>query len=103
MLGHLMPSTPNLDTISEEKLLELPIKDLPVQIEGTWLEKCVNELHKELKDRGLLFKPKCYLADEWLTPDLEPVVGIPFFLAHPALIKLEKKESYNLELFKLYT
>ena len=92
-----MPSTPNLDTISEEKLLELPIKDLPVQIEGTWLEKCVNELHKELKDRGLLFKPKCYLADEWLTPDLEPVVGIPFFLAHPALIKLEKKMMVEAE------
>lgn len=81
----------DLNRISEEQLLETRIRDLPVRIEGTWLEGQVHQLHAELEAKGLSFKPRCYLADEWLTPEDEPVIGIPFFLAHPALIRLEKK------------
>lgn len=82
----------NLDTISEEELLQTKICDLPIKIEGTWLEECVSELYKELADKGITrFQPECYLADEWLTPENETCIGIPFYLAHPALIKLEKK------------
>lgn len=69
----------NLETISIEDLLLARIRDLPVSIKGTWLEECIQELYKELDDKGIGFKPECYLADEWLTPDGEPVVGIPFF------------------------
>lgn len=81
----------NLDTIREEELLQTRICDLPIQIQGTWLEECVSELYKELEDKGIGFKPECYLADEWLTPEHETCIGIPFYLAHPALIKLERK------------
>ncbi len=81
----------NLETIPEEQLLDLRICDLPVQIEGTWLADRVAQLHQELKAKNILFEPLCYLADEWLTPEDEPVIGIPFYLAHPRLIALEKK------------
>ncbi len=87
----------NLSKISEEELLNLKVCDLPLKIEGTWLEDCVEELYRELDKAGISFKPPCYLADEWLTPDGEPVVGIPFFLAHSALIKLEKKMMLDAE------
>ncbi|MFH1092795.1 MAG: hypothetical protein V1739_01410 [Candidatus Omnitrophota bacterium] len=87
----------NLETISIEDLLLARIRDLPVSIKGTWLEECIQELYKELDDKGIGFKPECYLADEWLTPDGEPVVGIPFFLAHPVLIKLEKQMMLDVE------
>jgi len=93
----MRPININLDEIEEEKLLDLRLCQLPIGIQGTWLESCVTELHKELKDQGLLFQPKCYLADEWLTPDLEPVIGIPFYLAHPRLMKLEKKMMLEVE------
>ena len=83
----------DLANISEEDLLNLRICELPVKIEGSWLLGCVQELYKELDDKGIKFKPSCYLADEWLTPDEEPVVGMPFFLAHPILMKLEKKND----------
>ncbi|MFH1062223.1 MAG: putative zinc-binding metallopeptidase [Candidatus Omnitrophota bacterium] len=86
-----------LDTISEEDLLKLRIKDLSLQIQGTWLAECVEKLYAELEAKGIKFKPECYLADEWLTPDEEPVVGIPFFLAHPALMKLEKHMMLDVE------
>jgi hypothetical protein len=87
----------DLGTIPEEKLLELRIRDLPLSIEGTWLEPHVAQLHRELKSRGILFQPRCYLADEWLTPEGEPEIGIPFYLAHPRLIALEKKMMFEAE------
>jgi hypothetical protein len=87
----------NLDTIPEEQLLDMRICDLPVWIEGTWLEKCVGQLHDELKSKNILFKPRCYLADEWLTPEDVPVIGIPFYLAHPRLTALEKKMMLEAE------
>jgi hypothetical protein len=81
----------DLATIPEEELLELRLSDLPLRIEGTWLEPCIAQLHDELAARNIPFRPHCYLADEWLTPEGEPVIGIPFYLAHPRLIKLQKK------------
>lgn len=81
----------DLSVLSEEELLKLRIKDLPLTIEGTWLADCIKQLYEELVAKGIKFKPVCYLADEWFSPDQDPQIGIPFFLAHPALIKLEKK------------
>jgi len=83
--------------LSEEQLLNTRVRDLPLSIEGTWLADCIQQLYKELDSKGIKFRPTCYLADEWLTPDEEPVVGIPFFLAHPLLIKLEKKMMLDAE------
>jgi len=87
----------DLEKLSEEELLNLRVKDLPLSIEGSWLADCVADLYRELDNKGIQFKPPCYLADEWLAPDKEPVVGIPFFLAHPSLIKLEKKMMLDVE------
>lgn len=89
--------TIDLAQIPEEELLGLRLCDLPIAIQGTWLEECLSELYQELEAKGLLFKPVCYLADEWLTPQNEPVIGIPFYLAHPRLIQLEKKMMLEAE------
>lgn len=88
---------PDLAQLSEEELLKQRICDLPLAIGGTWLEECISELYLELSAQGLEFRPSCYLADEWLTPKDQPVLGIPFYLAHPALIKLEKKMMLEAE------
>lgn len=99
-MAEQIPSTaqaPALDALTDEQLLDLRIGELPIRLEGTWLEACVAQLHRELKDRGLRFEPRCYLADEWLTPEGEPVIGIPFYLAHPRLIALEKKMMMEAE------
>ncbi len=87
----------DLDNISEEGLLKARLCDLPIGIEGTWLKDCVEELYKELDAKGLVFHPECYLADEWLTPEGETVIGIPFYLAHPILLKLEHKMMLEAE------
>lgn len=87
----------SLSGISEEELLNLRICDLSLEIEGTWLEDCIKKLYTEIARKEIKFKPFCYLADEWLAPEQEPVVGIPFFLAHPALMKLENKMMLEVE------
>ena len=33
----------------------------------------------------------CYLTDEWGCPNMEPVIGIPFYLADPKLQRLESE------------
>ena len=93
----VIPTVMDLADISEEKLLESRICDLPLAIEGTWLAERIVQLYKELEDKGLKFRPACYLADEWLTPQGEPVIGIPFYLAHAALTRLEKKMMLEAE------
>ncbi len=87
----------DLNDITEEVLLKTRLCDLPIAIEGTWLKECVDDLYRELNAKGLSFHPECYLADEWLTPEGETVIGIPFYLAHPALIKLEHKMMLEAE------
>ena len=87
----------DINNISEEVLLKTRLCDLPLTIEGTWLKDCVDELYRELDSKDLAFHPECYLADEWLTPEGENVIGIPFYLAHPSLIKLEHKMMLEAE------
>jgi len=89
--------TIDLNQIAEDELLSLRIRDLPLRIEGTWLRDCIDQVYKELEAKAISFKPECYLADEWLTPENQPVIGIPFYLAHPALIRLEKKMMLEAE------
>ncbi|MBU1862513.1 MAG: putative zinc-binding metallopeptidase [Candidatus Omnitrophica bacterium] len=83
--------------LSDEELLALRMCDLPISPDSNGLKDCIEQLYQELDEKGIQFKPVCYLADEWLTPDREPVVGIPFFLAHSALMKLEKKMMFEVE------
>jgi len=93
----MTPKLIDLNNISEEQLLATRIMDLPLAIEGSWLEECVKQLYAELDAKGLVFHPECYLADEWLTPENEVSIGIPFYLANPALIKLERRMMLEAE------
>ena len=70
-------------------LLPRRISDLELRIAGTPLEGLIAQLYRELGERGLRFRPKCYLADEWGCPTGVPVVGIPFYLADPQLARIE--------------
>lgn len=85
------------DHLSDDELLEIRVKDLHLHIAGSPLEPLVDRLYGELADKGIRFRPPCYLADEWLCPDKEPIIGIPFCLAHPRLKHLEIKMMYEAE------
>lgn len=77
--------------LTDEHLLGLRLCDLDLSLDHAPLARSIRQLYRELDARGIGFHPECYLADEWLCPDKEPVIGIPFYLAHPRLRALEKK------------
>ncbi len=83
--------------LREKEILTLQIMDLGLSIEGSDLEKRIARLYRELDQRGIDFHPPCYLADDWACPDEIPAIGIPFFLAHPRLKRLEKKMMLDVE------
>ena len=73
-----------------QEILSKPIQQLGLKLEGSPLERFVLQLYKELEAKGLKrFRPRCYLTDEWGCPNMEPVIGIPFYLADPKLQRLE--------------
>ena len=82
---------------SREQLLDLRIRDLGVKLEGSWVDDCVAQLHDELADRGITLRPHCWLSDEWFSPTNVPGIGIPFYLVHPRLIRLERSMMLEAE------
>jgi hypothetical protein len=82
---------------SDDQLLDLRFADLGLRIEGSWLEDRLAELYANLADRKLTFRPHAWLSAEWFTPDGVPGVAIPFYLAHPRLMKLEKAQMLEVE------
>ena len=88
---------PNLAKMSDEQLLDMRICDLKLSIRGTPLEKRIEQLNAELAHRGLKFRPHCWLSDDWFSPDGIPGIAIPFYLAHPRLIRLERKQLLEVE------
>jgi hypothetical protein len=84
-------------SLPDEELLELRLKDLKVSVAGTWLTGCLNDLHDELAQRGLRIRPHAWISDEWFSPDITPGIAFPFYLAHPRLMRLERKKIIDVE------
>ena len=55
------------------------------------LQRAIRRLYAELAERGILFKPHVWFAEEWFSPDGIPGIAIPFYLAHPRLERLERR------------
>lgn len=84
-------------TYDDETLLDIRICDLETTIERTLLQDRIDELSGELDYRGIEFRPHFWLSDDWFSPDGVPGVAIPFYLAHPRLIQLERKQMLEVE------
>ena len=75
-------------------LLNTRICDLGLTIEGSGVDKFVQQLYRELNDKRIIkFRPVCYLTDEWGCPSGEPTIGIPFYLARPDLAQIERENN----------
>lgn len=83
--------------LPEDRLLDLRLCDLNLSITGQLAQR-VERLYHELEAKGLTrFKPHVWLASEWFSPDGIPGIAIPFYLAHPRLLKLEKSQMLAVE------
>ena len=84
----------NPPTAVPPSLLDTCISDLGLKIEGSAVEKFVQQLYRELEQKKIVqFRPPCYLTDEWGCPSGEPTIGIPFYLARPDLAQIEREHN----------
>ncbi|MFT7463564.1 MAG: hypothetical protein ACI9EF_001909 [Pseudohongiellaceae bacterium] len=82
---------------SDEHLLGLRFADLGLGLKGSWMETELQRLHGQLERRGLRFKPHAWLSTDWFSPIGVPGIAVPFYLAHPRLIRLERRLMLEVE------
>lgn len=87
----------DIEQLAHRELLDLRLRDLPLTIEGTWIEEQISRVTAELEAHDLRLRPHFWLSDEWFSPDGVPGVAIPFYLAHPRLRALERRQMYEVE------
>src|SRR5947207_6893960 len=91
-------SQPRWASWPDERLLRLRLKDLKVSLRGTWLAGCLRELNAEMAEKGLRrVRAHGWLSSEWFSPDNTPGIAFPFYLAHPRLMRLERKMIIDVE------
>lgn len=90
-------SEPSWARLPDERLLDLRFTDLNLKIEGTEIELRIQQLYAELEERGLRFRPPCWLSSEWFSPHDVPGIAIAFYMAHPRLKKLEYRQMKEVE------
>lgn len=76
--------------LSDDELLKLRFRDLRLNVYSSAIEPRVQRLYEELAARGLRFRPHVWFSEEWFTPDGVPGIAVPFYLAHPRLMRLER-------------
>ena len=83
--------------LEDEELLDLRFCDLRLTLKGSFVEPHLNRLRAELEHRGLRFQPHAWLSEEWFSPDGIPGIAVPFYLAHPRLMQLERRFMHEVE------
>jgi hypothetical protein len=86
-----------LNTRSDEELLSLRFRELPLHSLGPLVNRAVRALYRELAAKGLRFRPHVWLSDEWFCPDGVPGFAVPFYLGHPRLRRLERAQMLEVE------
>ncbi|MDD5555800.1 MAG: hypothetical protein PHN82_00970 [bacterium] len=86
--------------IRRYELLNTRVCDLPLKIEGT-LRICILELYRELRRKGIRFRPRFYLGadigDGWGCVDGTICIEVPFYLANRELTLLHGEYSPDVE------
>lgn len=78
--------------LSDDELLDVPLRKLGLRIEGSRLEGLLARLGRELEHAGLArFRPYAWLSTGWFTPHGSTGFAIPFYAAHPRLVALERR------------
>jgi hypothetical protein len=91
------PGMRNLARCTDEELLSLRFRDLGLRSTGLLVRKAVKALHRDLARRGIAFRPHVWLSDEFFCPDGVPGFAVPFYLAHPRLMRLERRKMLEVE------
>ena len=91
------PETRGWTRLPDAELLQLRFCDLGLKFSGTALERKLRRVDGELERRGIVFRPHMWLSEEWFSPDGVPGIAVPFYLAHPRLMQLERRMMRQVE------
>jgi hypothetical protein len=83
--------------LPDSKLLDWRICDLGLKFQESPVAPRLEEVRAELRARGLRFQPYAWLSTEWFTPDHLTGFAVPFYLAHPRLVRLERRQMLEVE------
>lgn len=83
--------------MDDEALLDLRFRDLELPRGTGMAARHMQRLHRELRSRGLRFLPHYWFAEEWFSPDGVPGIALPFYLAQPRLMRLERRQMREVE------
>ena len=83
--------------MSTRELMDSRICDLKLSLEGTMAQQCIHQLYEELATRNLRIRPTCWLSDDWFSPDGIPGIALPFYMADPRLMRLERQQMLVVE------
>ena len=86
-----------LEQADDQALLATRLCDLPIGIDGTLMDRRARRLHRELKGRAIVALPHVYLSEEFFNPDGVLGFAVPFYLAHPRLMRLERSQMLEVE------
>lgn len=96
-MTHRRPQSATWSRWGDERLLGLRFRELRLPRPAAWVERCHRLLLLELADRALRVRPHVWLAEEWFSPRGIPGFAIPFYLAHPRLMQLERAQMHMVE------
>jgi len=86
-----------LENADDATLLATRFCHLPLQLEGTLAARRLKRLHRELQAHNIVALPHVWLSEEFFNPDGVLGFAIPFYLAHPRLMLLERSQMLEVE------
>jgi hypothetical protein len=87
----------SLAGMDDETVLALRFRDLELPRSTGKVVTHMQRLHTELAARGIRFRPHWWFAEEWFSPDGVPGIALPFYLANPRLMQLERRYMHQVE------
>ena len=83
--------------LDDAALLRLRFRDLGLEIRQSDVHADTVKVGDELERRGIRFRPHFWFSTDWFSPDGVPGIAVPFFLAHPRLLRLEHRMTGEAE------
>lgn len=83
--------------LDDAALLRLRFRDLRLRFSDSPIHGDALRVGNELAGRGIAFRPHFWFSTDWFSPDGVPGIAVPFFLAHPRLLRLERRMTGEAE------
>ncbi len=81
------------ENLPDEEIRKIPLKRLGLQKNDLLFKKEWKKFSRELPAKKISFLPHYWISTEWFCADGISGIAIPYYLFHPKLLELEKKNG----------